>query len=132
LKSEYAFPSVLQRMLEKHYPNGRFEVINLAQDNFGIVQVSKVFEDEVLKLSPDVLVLSGWYSDSEVNKNAFNIPNMSDPGAASYVKKLEIAGSLPFVKDLMESKLLKFISSRSEERRITENSPVYRTSPQEY
>jgi tetratricopeptide (TPR) repeat protein len=91
---EWAYPALLQRKLERLYPQRRFEVINAAGNTYASYRVKIVF-DEVLGYEPDAIVV--YSGNNEFLENVLYRPPGPDVPASGEGGRLAQSALARFV-----------------------------------
>lgn len=120
LAKEDNFPSQLQRLLDRDPGGGKFEVINAGVGGYVSYQLLVYFQEVLLKLSPDIVILYLASNDLNYNgpftardyykkaKEAVSGPG-NDHGKKEKLIKYGLNGFVPWYPFLAESRLFGYI-----------------------
>jgi len=70
------YPRLLQKMLDEHYGEGKFEVLIFAKPGYSTLDELKVLQDEVINYDPDLIILGYYINDAEGTGSRIGFENL--------------------------------------------------------
>ena len=103
------YSAELQRILEERRVGEQYEVLNAGIAGHGLVQVYAALQEELLKYSPDIVIVNLWFNDSGPAPGWYGIPGVSDMEAYQRVRLLRALQDLPVYREIRQTRLYAFL-----------------------
>ncbi|MCB0340295.1 MAG: SGNH/GDSL hydrolase family protein, partial [Bdellovibrionales bacterium] len=101
----FAYPEVLQRLLDERRPFEHYEVLNAGIAAYGIMQDISALKEEILQFKPDIVTICSWFNDSASSPRWYRIPGISDREAYYKTRMLRKIQEFPPYKAIHETRL---------------------------